>query len=146
MGILDDLAVAKEQVADRVKTPPIECLVNGKVYNVVFYRAEPEEWTRVTAKHLPRKDILLDIRNGYDIAAVSRAISASCGRVLDGDAEVEMSEEQWADLWVVIPPSTARLLEANVWSLHEHDTEMQIAEAKKASQLPSPKKSRSRRS
>lgn len=149
MGILDDIAAAKAHIADRVKTPPIPCVVNGTLYQLVFYRAEPSEWSLVTMQNPPRQVtgengeqeyVSVDRRNGYNVAAVARAISASCGRILDDGTEVEMTASEWADLWKLLPPSTARTVEANVWALHEHDTEQEIARAKKASQRRSRKK------
>lgn len=141
MGFLDDLAAAKEKVTDRVKTPEIECLINGAVHSVVFYRASQLDWSRVTAQHPPREGVWVDTRNGYDVAAVARALSPGYGRVVGDDGELELTAEQWADVWLVLPPTTARLIEANVWSLHEHDTEQQIAQAKKASRRKSRRKS-----
>lgn len=150
MGIKEDLAAAKAHVADRVKTPAIPCVVNGVVHELVFYRAEPEQWSLVTSINPPRQYegpdgephfVALDRRNGYNVAGVARAISATCGRVLQDGEEVELSTEEWADLWRLLPPSTARTVEANVWSLHEHDTEQEIARAKKASQRRSRKNS-----
>jgi len=134
VGIREDLAAAKEHVADRVKTPLIPVVVDGKLHEVVFYRADPLVWSRVTMMNPPRRELAVDLRNGYNISAVARGISESSGRIVDADAEVTLTAEEWADFWEVIPPSSARLIEANVWSLHEHDTEQEIERAKKASQ------------
>lgn len=141
MSFLDDLAAAKEKVSDRVKTPEIECLINGSVHSVVFYRANQTDWSLATAQHPPRSGVTIDLRNGYNISEVARALSPRYGRVVDGESELELTAEQWADTWSVLPPVTARLIEANVWSLHEYDTEQEIARAKKASQRRSRKKS-----
>jgi len=133
VGIKEDLAAAKERVADRVKTPEIPVVVGGKTHVLVFFRAEPLEWSTVTLKHPPREGIALDRQNGYDIAGVSRAVSVSLGRFVEDGTEVELSAEEWADFWDVVPPATGRLIEANVWALHEHDDEQEVGAAKKGS-------------
>lgn len=134
MSFKDDLAAAKTTVAEGApKSPVIEAVVNRTVHEVVFYRASSEEWSRATMKHLPRLDVALDRKNGYNLAGVSREISATCGRVLEGDVETEMSAEDWADFWAVIAPATAKNIEASVWHLHEYDAEQEIEAAKKGS-------------
>lgn len=134
MGFKDDLAAAKAAVAEGApKSPVIEAVINGVVHQVVFYRASQEDWSHATMKHLPRMDVALDRKNGYNLAGASREISAACGRVLEGDVETEMSAEDWADFWAVIAPATARNIEASVWHLHEFDAEQEIEAAKKGS-------------
>ena len=133
MGFKDDLAAAKEHVSDRVKTPPIPVVVNGTLHEVVFYRASTEDWARVVVTYLPRPGVTLDRKNGYDLSGVTRAVAPEYGRILDGDDEADLSAEEWTDLWEVMAPATARIIEANVWHLHEFDAEQEIERAKKAS-------------
>ena len=133
MGFKDDLAAAKAHVSDRVQTPRIEVVVDGKLHEVVFYRASTEDWARATIKHPPREGVALDYRNGYNLTAATREIAAAYGRVVDGVDEVELSAEEWDDFWSVMAPATARTIEANVWHVHEFDAEQEIERAKKAS-------------
>ena len=133
MGFREDLAAAKEHVADRVKTPVVPAVINGKLYNVVFYRADSPVWSAATMNHPPRDGIALDFRNGYNLTAVTRTISASAGRIVEDGEEIQLTAEEWADFWEIAPPQTARLIEANVWHVHEYDAEQEIERAKKAS-------------
>ncbi|SFR76114.1 hypothetical protein SAMN05428970_2017 [Agromyces sp. CF514] len=132
MSFKDDLAAAKAAVAP-AKSPVIEVAVHGKLHQVVFYRASSVDWSHAAMKHLPRMDVALDRKNGYDLAGVSREISAKYGRVLEGDVETQMPAEDWVDFWTVIAPASARDIEASVWHLHEFDAEREIEDAKKAS-------------
>ena len=133
MGFKEDLAAAKAHVTDRVKTPPIPVVVEGNLHEIVFYRASSEAWSLAAIKHPPRPGVNLDLRNGYDLTGATREIAPTYGRVLDGDDELELSAEEWADLWAVMAPAAARTIEANVWHVHEHDAEQEIERAKKAS-------------
>jgi hypothetical protein len=134
VGFREDLSAAKEHVADRVKTELLPVVVNGKLHNVRFYRATSEDWAAATVKHPPREGIALDFRNGYNLTAVTREISPLSGRIVEGDDELELTADEWSDFWEVVPPQTARLIEANVWHMHEYDAEQEILAAKKASQ------------
>jgi hypothetical protein len=133
VGFRDDLATAKEHVADRVKTEVVPAVVNGTLYNVMFYRADSQVWAAATVKHPPRPDIDIDRRYGYNLSAVTREISESAGRVVEDGEEIELTAAEWSDFWEIVAPQTARLIEVNVWHVHEHDAEQEIARAKKAS-------------
>lgn len=134
MSFKDDLAAAKAAVAEEVTTSPvIEVAVNGTIYPVLFHRASPEDWSHATTKHLPREDVGLDLKNGYNLSAATREISVKYGRVLEGNVETTRDAGEWADLWEIIAPAKARNLEAVVWYLHEKDAEQEIEAAKKGS-------------
>ena len=134
MGFKEDLAAAKAHVADRVKTVPIPVVVNEKLHEVVFYRASTSDWAGATIKHPPRQNVGLDIKYGYNLTATTREVAPKYARILEAGAEVELSAEEWADFWEVMPPAAARTIEANVWHIHEHEAEQEIERAKKASQ------------
>lgn len=136
MGYKEDIAAAKAAVGDKVKTPTIPVVLNGTAYDVVFYRVPNLEWSSVTIKHPPRPDIPMDMNNGYDIAGVAREISAEYGRLIVDGEETKLDAAEWVDVWEVIAPAAARHLEANVWFLHERDTELELERAKKASARP----------
>ena len=135
MGFKEDLAAAKAsaETVEPPRSPVIEVAVNEQIYSVVFYRASSVEWSHATRKSPPRSDVDLDRRNGYDLSAVAREISAVSGRVVEDGAEIELSPDEWTDLWAVMAPTSARYIEANVWHLHEHDAAQEIERAKKAS-------------
>lgn len=132
MGFKENLAAAKADVETQVKTPTIPVVVNGTAYDVVFYRVSTLDWSAVTIKHPPRPDIPMDAANGYDISGVAREISAEYGRLVEDGEEKQLAADEWVDLWEVVAPATGRLLEANVWFLHERDAELEIEAAKKA--------------
>jgi len=132
VGFRESLAKAKESVADRVKTPAIPVVLDGEPFEVVFYRVDSLEWSNATAKFPPRPGVPLDAAHGYNIAAVAREISAVAGRVVEDGVEAEQTAEDWADFWSVVAPASARLIEVNVWHLHERDTLEEILRAKKA--------------
>jgi hypothetical protein len=134
LSFLDDLAVAKETVSDRVVTPHIPVVINKKMYTVLVIRASSKDWAEATLRHGPREGIQADARNGYNMTGVTREIAPEYGRVVEDDGtETQLTAEQWDDFWEAMPPAAARLIEANVWFLHERDTELEIVEAKKAS-------------
>ena len=135
MGFKDDLAAAKTavQAAEPKKTGRIPVIVNGVEHEVVFYRPSAPDWSKAARKSPPRVDVPLDMRNGYDLSLVARDISAKYGRFLDGDDEVVASPEDWADLWDVISLTSARVIEASIWHIVEHDFDKEVEAAKKVS-------------
>jgi hypothetical protein len=143
MGFKENLAAAKAEVEaeSKVKTAPVEVVLNGEVYEVVFYRLPNREWSAATIKHPPRQNVPMDLANGYDISGVAREVSVEYGRLIEDGEEVELDASEWASLWDVISPKAARYLEATVWFLHEREPEQEIEAAKKASRPVSKKKS-----
>lgn len=135
MSFLDDLAAAKAAVEAEAqpKSPVLPIVVNKKLYEMVFYKASTEVWSRATVKNPPRTDVPLDITNGYNISGAARDISPECGRVIDDGVEITLKAEDWAGIWKVIEPAAARKIEAHVWTLHELEAEKGIQTAKKAS-------------
>ncbi len=135
MGFKDDLAAAKASAEMSASTlsPSVQVAVNGVLYEVAFYRASTADWARTTMKNPPRVDVPLDLKNGYNLSAAARDHSVEYGRVVGGEEEVKLSAEEWADLWEVVSPTSARFIEATIWHMHEHDAEQEIERAKKAS-------------
>lgn len=135
MGFNEDLAAAKAAVdaGQPKKTGLIPVVVNGVEYEVVFYRPSQEDWSAAARKSPPRTDVPLDVKNGYDISQVARAISAEYGRVVDVNGERKMPPEEWADFWAVVALPTARVIEACIWYIVERDFEEEIRAAKKGS-------------
>lgn len=143
MSFLEDLAAAKELAAnaDRPKSAPIDVVLNGKAYSVVFYRVPADEWPLITMHNPPREDAPLDVRYGYSLAGVALEQAADNARLIDGGEEVALTAAQWADLYALQPGSVKRLFEVSVWTLNDFDVEQEIQAAKKASTASRRKKS-----
>lgn len=144
MGFLEDLAAAKEAsvTAERPKSPVIDVALNGNPYGVVFYRVPADEWPVLTMHNPPRDGATLDTRYGYSLAGVALEQASKHGRLVDAGQEVELTSEQWADLFAVQPGSVKRLLEVTVWTLNDFDVEQEIEAAKKASRASRKKPSK----
>lgn len=143
MGFLEDLQAAKAAVdsGDRVVTPNIDVVVNGRVYTVLYIRSDSAAWAEACVKHPPRPDVALDLQWGYNLSAVPVEVAEKSARVLEDGEEKTLTAEQWADLFEIMPGRTRRTIEANVWQLNENDPQQEIERAKKASRRPSRKKS-----
>lgn len=131
MGFLDDLAAAKEQ--PKQKSQPVAVTVNGKLYELVFYRADGDVWAETVARHPARPDAVIDLRYGYNFNAVVLEIAPQTGRVLEDGTEADIPAKAWADLIPALSGAEIGRVTDAIWALNEWEPAQEIERAKKAS-------------
>jgi hypothetical protein len=139
MSFLDDLAAAKE--AAKPKSQAVPVIVNGTVYELVFYRADGDAWAQTVARHPARPEAVIDLKFGYNFNAVVEEIAPTTGRVIEDGAEIELPAEAWADVLHRISGHEMGQVTDAIWTLNEWEPAQEIAKAKKALQAGSKKKS-----
>jgi hypothetical protein len=130
MGFLDDVKAATEK-GKPSKT--VEVSLNGKVYELKFYRADGDVWAETVARHPARLDSQIDVRFGYNFNAVVLDIGVTTGRVLEDGAEVEIPQETWEAFVHALSGHEVGKIADAVWALNEWDPIQEIEKAKKAS-------------
>ena len=127
MSFLEDLKVAKE--APRKKSDPVDVMVNGSLYALVFYRADGDVWADCVARHPARPGAIVDLRYGYNFNAVVLEIAPKTGSVVGADA---IPAEAWADLIPALSGAEIGRVTDAIWALNEWDPAQEIERAKKA--------------
>lgn len=129
MSFADDLKAQSEAVLPH---EDVEVLLNGNVHVFRFRQIDGVEWTAETDKYPARPGVLIDARYGYNLRALVKGIAPKCGVRLDGDTEIGMETDEWADLWKAIDgPTFARITDA-IWGLNEYRPGLAVEAAKKA--------------
>jgi hypothetical protein len=93
--------------------------INGKLRTLRFTQMDGLEWAELTDHFPARQGVLLDSRYGYNLRPLSKAAAPLCGKLLDGDTEVSLTEEQWAKLFKAQPGSTVMRIGDVIWNLNE---------------------------
>ena len=130
MGFLDDLAAAKEQ--PKQKSEPVSVIVNGSLYELVFYRADGDVWAETVSRHPARTESKIDLRYGYNFNAVVLEVAPKTGRLVEGDAETVLPDEAWADLVPALSGAEIGRVTDAIWALNEWNPAQEIERAKKA--------------
>jgi hypothetical protein len=126
----EKLAAAK--AAPREKCDPVEVLLNGVVERFVFEQVEGKTWAAVTARNPAVGAGLIALRYGYDVHKVVQEIAPKSGVALVDGVEVELTTDEWADLFAVVDGHSISLIADAIWYLNEWNPQQQIAAAKKA--------------
>lgn len=130
MGFLDDV----KAVAEKGKpSKTVEVALNGKVYELKFYRADGDAWAECVARHPARLDSQIDVRFGYNFNAVVLDIGATTARILEDGEEAEIPEDVWESFVRSLSGHEVGKIADSVWALNEWDPIQEIERAKKAS-------------
>lgn len=129
MSFLDDL---QAQTAAAVPTQDVELTLNGTLYTLRFKRMDGVEWATETDKHPARPGVLIDARYGYNLRSLVKAVALKTGSRVDGDTVVDLSEDEWKQLWKAVDGAAAQRIGDAVWALNEYLPAAEVEAAKKA--------------
>lgn len=129
MAFLDDL---EAQAQAQVPTQDVELTLNGNLYTLRFRRMDGVEWATETDKHPARPGVLIDTRYGYNLRSLVKAVALKTGGRVEGDTVVDLSEDEWKQLWKIIDGSAAQRIGDAVWALNEWLPSAEVEKAKKA--------------
>jgi hypothetical protein len=128
MGFAEDLEAVKT-AGRRTDVVPIQ--LNGKRYKLKFTQMIGSEYAAETLRHPPRMEIPIDREFGYNLSSLSEAIAPKCGVLLDGKEEIELTNEQWADIFAS-DGGTAQEIVNSIFSLNQTATAKGLQQLKKA--------------
>lgn len=101
-GVADTSALDKKLALLDKRLEKLENADQDSLVTVRLYKVPPVTWSGFTERFPARDGIELDGFFGCDMRAVCRAAAVGHGRILDGEEELEQSEEEWAELWGLI--------------------------------------------
>jgi hypothetical protein len=136
VGFLEDIAAAK--AAPKPVSPPVDVVVNGALYELVFERADGDVWAECVSRHPVRADSVIDRRYGYNFNAVVLEMAPKTGRLADG---TDIPAEAWADLIPSLAGAEISAITDAIWALNEWNPAQEIEKAKKALKAGSRRKS-----
>jgi len=103
----------------------------AKLTMLKFYRVPGLEWSTLAAQNPARPGVNIDEKYGYNFHAVVEAVLPSCGRRIDGDSEVAMASEQWADIMSVLSGYDAGRVVDVIFYLNEWEPSQAVDRIKK---------------
>lgn len=138
MSLDDDLDAVLNLDRD---TADLQINLNGKLRTLRFTQMDGMEWADLTDRHPARPDVLLDsLRNGYNLRSLAREAAPLCGKILDGDEQVALTEEQWEKLFRALPGASVMRIGDLIWNLNDYLPAAAVDALKKDS-TPEPDKS-----
>lgn len=142
MGFSEDLEAAK--TAER-KTAEEDVLLNGNLYTVRFVQMDGLDWAAETDRHPARPGVLIDLRYGYNLRSLVKAVAPLTGTVLKDGEEVQLRVDpvdpknpsdpnrvdEWRDFLKAISGAAVLRLGSVIWALNQWDPDNAIDAAKK---------------
>jgi hypothetical protein len=140
MSFQDDLNAQKSAA---IPHRDVDVLLNGVLYLFRFKKMSGLDWASESDKYPARPGVLLDMRYGYNLRALTEGVAPLCGVRVDGDEEVPLIVEtvsrenpdavdEWADLFAGIDGSTFQRISDAIWDLNEYGPSQAVEAAKKA--------------
>jgi hypothetical protein len=134
MSFEDDLKAAREAPIEFTDVP-VE--IRGNLHTLRFLQLSGPEWAAETDRHPARPGVLLDMRYGYNLRTLCMAVAKLTGRrvITAGGEEtlVELTAEQWDDLYRAIPGATKSRIDDAIWGLNEANPQARVDALKKGS-------------
>lgn len=122
-----DARLAAKSPADEAREALTELEASAGEGMIVlrFTQLPGHRWVEITGKHLPRTDNLIDRNHGYDYDAVTDEAAAfvdaegkAYGVRLEGDDEVAMSADEWAELRDAVSGHEVTSIRNAIWGLN----------------------------
>jgi len=98
----DTTDIDNEIAAVKQKLAAVEATERGTLAIVRVYRVPGELWPEITLRHPMRADVPADASLGYNITDVTKHVIRVFGRMRENDQELELTEEQWNKVFVLI--------------------------------------------
>lgn len=128
MSFQEDLAAAKE-APPRTLDVPLE--VNGKKHLFRFTQMDGTEYATEVMRNPPDPSIVVDKAYGYNLSGVAHAVTPQCAVRVEGDEEIPLSEEEWADLFAVLDGGGHQEINNAIFTLNEYASAKAVKAAKK---------------
>jgi hypothetical protein len=125
----DDLAAELAAEKDHID---VDVVVNSKPYKLRFFQMDGLDWADQCDRFPIRPGVLLDMRYGYNLRPLSKAVAKLTGKMVDGEKLVDLTEEQWDGLLKMLPGAAMKHVGDALFNLNEWLPDVAVVEAKKA--------------
>lgn len=133
MGIdLDAMIQAAKDELGKPQTEQLSVVVAGDVLVLQFTKLQPFEWRDLVALFPPRAGVTRDVNLGFNHDRFASGFPVSHVKVVDGDNVVDVSVEQWKQLFEVLESPDIFNIATTLWGMHEYAPAQRLVEAKKA--------------
>jgi hypothetical protein len=79
------------------------------------------EWAELTNRSIPRDGVKEDARHGWNVDEITKIVAVRTGARVGPDGElIEVSAEEWAQVWETLPPFGLREIELRILVLNEY--------------------------
>lgn len=129
MAFDDDLDAALAAERDFIDVP---VAVNEKLHTLRFFQMDGLEWADQTDRYPARPGVLLDMRYGYNLRPLSKAVAVLTGKLVDGDEVVDITPEQWDKLFKALAGAPIMRIGDALFSLNEWMPGQAVEAAKKS--------------
>jgi len=126
----DDLKAEFEAPAP---TKDVDVILNGNLHTFRVTRMDGVEWASLTDMFPARPGVMLDMRYGYNLRPLTLAAMAKSAQRVDGDNLVDLTEDQWRNLFKSLAGAYIERFSDAVFLLNEHGPNDEVDKAKKAS-------------
>lgn len=107
--------------------------LNGNLHTFRFTQMDGLQWASATDMHPARPGVLLDMRFGYNLRPLSLLVAAQTGKRIDGDKFVDLTPDQWTNLFKALPGASVMRIGDALFELNEYGPGEAIEALKKAS-------------
>jgi hypothetical protein len=114
-------------------TQDVDITLNGTLYTFRFTRMDGLEWASLCDMFPARPGVLFDMRYGYNLRPLTLAAAAKSGQRLEGEAPVDLTEDQWRNLFKTLPGASIERFSDALFQLNEYGPAQEVDAAKKAS-------------
>lgn len=122
-----DARLGLKSAADEAREALVELEASAGEGMIVlrFTQLPGHRWAEITGKHLPRVGNLIDENHGYNYDAVTDEAAAFVDTVgkaygvrLEDDAEIPLSEDEWAELRDAVSGHEVSSIRNAIWGLN----------------------------
>lgn len=124
----DDARLSSKSAADEIRER-LEALTAAAQDSIItfrFKRLSGRVWADLTSRNPVRLDVPIDKHYGYNYDAVCEAAASLNGVRIEGDEEVPLSNEEWAELFDVLSGAEIGLIRDAVWELNEWEPSQRL--------------------
>jgi hypothetical protein len=126
-------SLEKDRDALRDEIMALEPEFADTLVDLKFVRVPGDEWAEMVMHNPIRQDVLIDKVLGYNVPAVTRVAALKYGFVVEGDADIQLTADQWDQLFNTISGSEMTNVLNTIYSLNAGEPEQAVEIAKKAS-------------
>jgi hypothetical protein len=114
-------------------THDVDVTLNGTLYTFRVTRMDGVEWASLADLFPARPGVMLDTRYGYNLRPLTLAAAAKSAQRLDGDTYVDLTDDQWRNLFKALPGASIQRFSDALFLLNEYGPAQEVEDAKKAS-------------
>lgn len=102
--------------------------LNKNLYTFRFFRMNPDEWLAACDLHPARIGVAMDMRFGYNLRALTPVVAAETGKRVDGDELVDLTPDQWSNLFKSLAGGVVGKIGDAIFHLNEIGPTEEIAD------------------